>query len=88
MTNLAQLHSTVRVRFDGRQALTTGSGIYHSGPYQVIADNGVACRISGPDENGFVTETSVRFLDANHLEVVDHRTTLAGTAVLERNAIP
>ncbi|HEU4410541.1 MAG TPA: hypothetical protein VFS43_35125 [Polyangiaceae bacterium] len=81
---LARLHGAVRLRFDGSRAITTGPGLEHIGPYQVYADDGASCRISAPDDSGIVTETHVRFLDPNHIEVVDQRSGVPGRATLER----
>jgi hypothetical protein len=82
--NLEKLHGSLRLGFDGQKALTTGPGLYHLGPYQVADDDGMSCRIVAPDDGGVVTETNVRFLDANHLEVVDRRSAVPGRATLER----
>jgi hypothetical protein len=81
---LARLHGAVRLYFDGARAVTTGPGLQHIGPYQVYADDGASCRVSAPDDAGVVTETQVRFLDPNHIEVVDQRSGVPGRATLER----
>ncbi len=81
---LARLHGAVSLRFDGARAVTTGPGLQHIGPYQVYADDGASCRVSAPDDTGVVTETQVRFLDANHIEVVDRRSGVPGRATLQR----
>ena len=81
---LARLHGAVRLRFDGARAITTGPGLEHIGPYQVYADDGASCRVSAPDDYGVPSETHVRFLDPNHIEVVDQRSGVPGRATLER----
>lgn len=81
---LARLHGAVRLRFDGQRAITSGPGLEHIGPYQVYADDGASCRVSAPDDTGVVTETYVRFLDQNHIEVLDRRSGVPGRATLER----
>jgi hypothetical protein len=81
---LARLHGAVNLRFDGARAVTTGPGLQHIGPYQVYADDGTSCRVSAPDDAGVVTETYVRFLDPNHIEVLDRRSGVPGRATLER----
>lgn len=81
---LEQLHGTLRLGFDGQQALTTGPGLYHLGPYQVADDDGMSCRLLAPDDARVVTETRVRFVDPNHLEVTDPRSAVPGRSTMER----
>lgn len=81
---LQQLHSSLRLQFDGKSALTTGPGLNHLGPYQILDDDGVHCRISGPDDSGVVTDTWVRFLDGAHIEVLDRRSAVPGRSTMER----
>lgn len=84
--SIERLHGGLRVGFDGQRTFTTGPGLSQASPYQVQNDDGLSCRLLSPDEQGAVSETWVRFLDANHLELLDRRPASAapGTARLER----
>lgn len=84
--SIERLHGGLRVGFDGQRTFTTGPGISHAAPYQVQGDDGLSCRVVSPDEVGAISETWVRFLDPNHLELLDRRPASAaqGTATLER----
>ncbi len=84
--SIERLHGGLRVGFDGQRTYTTGPGISQASPYQVQRDDGLSCQLLSPDEGGAISETWVRFLDANHLELLDRRPASAaqGTATLER----
>ena len=81
---LERLHGSLQLSFDGHQALTTGPGIYHVGPYDIINDDGVSCVIRAPDDYKNVADTPVRFVDTHHLQVLDQRSAVPGTSTLER----
>lgn len=81
---LEQVHGSLRVSFDGQRALTTGPGLYHVGPYQIDGDDGTSCRIVAPDDNGIVTDRSVRFLDQNNVEIFDQRSAVPGRSTMQR----
>jgi hypothetical protein len=81
---LERLHGSLRLQYDGKNALTTGPGLNHLGPYQIVDDDGLNCRLRAPDDNGVVTETSIRFLDANHVEITDKRSSVPGRSQMER----
>lgn len=81
---LERLHGSLRVGYDGQQALTTGPGLYHLQPYRVYDDDGLQCRIEAPDDTGRVSSSFVRFSDANHLEVLDQRSQVPGRSTMER----
>jgi len=84
-SSLERLHGTLRLSFDGQNALTTGSGIQHTGPYRVDSDDGMACRVTAPDDTGVVSETFIRFIGSPHrIEVVDRRSAVPGRATMER----
>jgi hypothetical protein len=82
---LERLHGSLRLSFNGQQALTTGPALYHVGPYQIADDDGISCRIIAPDDSGVVSETLVRFLDSPHkIEVLDRRSAVPGRSTMER----
>lgn len=84
--SIERLHGGLRIAFDGQRTFTNGPGISHAAPYQVQNDDGLACRVLSPDEQGAVSETWVRFLDPNHAELLDRRPASAaqGKATVER----
>jgi hypothetical protein len=85
-STLRELHSSLRITFDGSLATTTGQGVNHTGPYQTANDDGLRCRITAPDSAGVVTFTDIRFLDPHHYEVIDKRSAVPSRAVWERTA--
>lgn len=85
--SLERLHGSLRLSFDGRNAVTTGPGLQHVGPYRVESDDGVSCRIIAPDDTGTVSETFIRFLGTPHrIEVLDRRSSIPGRSTMERVA--
>ncbi|MCS6899676.1 MAG: hypothetical protein RMJ98_08480 [Myxococcales bacterium] len=85
--SLERLHGSLRLSFDGQNAITTGPGLHHVGPYRVESDDGVSCRIVAPDDTGVVSETFIRFLGSPHrIEVIDRRSAIPGRSTMERGA--
>ena len=84
--SLASLHGTMRLRFDGQSAFTTGAGIQQASPYRIESDDGMSCRVIAPDPTGAPVETFVRFTTSpNNIEVIDRRpTTIPGRSTMER----
>ena len=84
--SIERLHGGLRIGFDGQRTFTSGPGISHAAPYQVQNDDGLACQLLSPDEQGVISETWIRFLDPNHAELLDRRPASAaqGKATLER----
>lgn len=85
---LERLHGSLRLSFDGRNAVTTGPGLQHVGPYRIESDDGVSCRILAPDDTGVVSETYVRFVGSPHrIEVIDRRSAVPGRSTMERGPV-
>jgi len=85
--SLERLHGSLRLSFDGQNAVTTGPGLQHVGPYRVESDDGVSCRVVAPDDTGVVSETFIRFLGSPHrIEVIDRRSSIPGRSTMERGA--
>lgn len=84
--SLASFHGSVRLRFDGQSATTTGAGIQQVSPYRIESDDGMSCRVIAPDPNGGPAETFVRFTTSgNHIEVIDRRpASIPGRSTMER----
>ena len=84
--NLARLHGTVRLQFDGSTSYTTGAGIQQASPYRIDSDDGMSCRVLAPDPTGATVETYVRFTTSpNTIEVIDRRpTSIPGRSTMER----
>ncbi len=84
LQDIAAVHGALRLGFDGQTALTEAPGVRHVGPYRIDRDGPYACSVVAPDDTGFVSQTDVRFLDANTIEVVDQRSQTPGRAVMVR----
>lgn len=84
--NLARMHGTVRLQFDGQTSYTTGAGVQQALPYRVETDDGISCRVLAADPTGGTGETYVRFVGSpNTIEVIDRRpASIPGRSTMER----
>ena len=81
---IESLHRSIRLTFDGQVARTTGNNVNATNPYNVTADDGMNCKVIATDPNGVPSESAIRFVDPNHIEVNDTQSSNPGRATLER----
>ena len=84
LAEIEAVHGQIRLGFDGQNAFTTGAGISNVGPYRIDADSAMTCKVVAPDGTGLVTETDIRFLDPNSIEVIDRRSQTPGRSTMIR----